>query len=67
MGYASEIFGRRLCIIILSIIGGILLWPYCFVSNHSVAVAAFFQQFCVQGVWVSTIQFYEKQRIEWFN
>jgi len=51
MGYASEIFGRRLCIILLSVVGGILLWPYCFVSAHTVIIAAFFQQFCVQGVW----------------
>jgi len=60
MGYTSEIFGRRLCIIILSFIGGILLWPYCFTSSHSVIAAAFFEQFCVQGVWVSDSFFFNR-------
>ncbi|KAF2818903.1 MFS general substrate transporter [Ophiobolus disseminans] len=51
VGYASSIFGRRLSIITMCILGGALLYPYTFVSNKGVIAAAFFQQFCVQGAW----------------
>ncbi|CAK7240417.1 MAG: Carboxylic acid transporter [Sporothrix thermara] len=51
VGYASQIFGRRVSIIVICIIGGALLYPYTFVSNKGVIAAAFFQQFCVQGAW----------------
>ncbi|KAH7072204.1 carboxylic acid transporter protein-like protein [Paraphoma chrysanthemicola] len=51
VGYSSSIFGRRLSIIIMCILGGALLYPYTFVSNKGVIAAAFFQQFCVQGAW----------------
>ncbi|KAL4941915.1 hypothetical protein BDV06DRAFT_193399 [Aspergillus oleicola] len=50
-GWASQIFGRRFSIIIISIVGGALLYPYTFVSNHRIMAAAFFEQFCVQGAW----------------
>lgn len=51
VGYSSQIFGRRFCIIVMCIIGGALLYPYTFVNNHSIMAAAFFEQFCVQGAW----------------
>lgn len=35
----------------MSIVGGLLLYPYGFVSNKRVIAAAFFEQFCVQGAW----------------
>ena len=51
VGYCSQIFGRRFSIIIISIVGGALLYPYTFVGNHRIIAAAFFEQFCVQGAW----------------
>jgi SHS family lactate transporter-like MFS transporter len=51
VGYCSQIFGRRFSIIFISIVGGALLYPYCFTSSHAVIAAAFFEQFCVQGAW----------------
>lgn len=35
----------------MSIIGGLLLYPYSFTSSKRVMAAAFFEQFCVQGAW----------------
>lgn len=35
----------------MSIIGGLLLYPYSFISNKRIMAAAFFEQFCVQGAW----------------
>jgi len=51
VGYLSQRFGRRFSIIIISIIGGALLYPYTFTSSKAVIAAAFFEQFCVQGAW----------------
>ncbi|KFY02930.1 hypothetical protein V490_00358 [Pseudogymnoascus sp. VKM F-3557] len=51
IGYCSQIFGRRFSIIVISIIGGALLYPYTFTSSKAVIAAAFFEQFCVQGAW----------------
>ena len=51
VGYSSQIFGRRLCIIVMCIIGGALLYPYTYTSSNAVIAAAFFEQFCVQGAW----------------
>lgn len=51
VGYCSQIFGRRFSIIVISIIGGALLYPYTFTSSKAVIAAAFFEQFCVQGAW----------------
>jgi len=51
VGYSSQIFGRRFTIIVISILGGALLYPYTFVGSKSVIAAAFFEQFCVQGAW----------------
>lgn len=51
VGYSSQIFGRRISIIVMCIIGGALLYPYTFVQNERVIASAFFEQFCVQGAW----------------
>jgi len=51
VGYSSQIFGRRFSIIVMSIVGGLLLYPYTFVGSKKIMAAAFFEQFCVQGAW----------------
>ncbi|KAM7183100.1 sugar transporter family protein [Rhypophila sp. PSN 637] len=51
VGFCSQIFGRRLSIIAMCLLGGALMYPYTFVTDQSVAAAAFFEQFCVQGAW----------------
>ena len=51
VGYSSQIFGRRLSIIVMCVIGGALLYPYGFTGSNAVIAAAFFEQFCVQGAW----------------
>jgi len=51
VGYCSQIFGRRLSIMVMCVIGGALLYPYTFVSSKAIIAAAFFEQFCVQGAW----------------
>jgi SHS family lactate transporter-like MFS transporter len=51
VGFCSQIFGRRLSIIVMCVLGGALLYPYSFVSNSGLLAAAFFEQFCVQGAW----------------
>lgn len=35
----------------MSVIGGLLLYPYSFTANKRIMAAAFFEQFCVQGAW----------------
>ncbi|KAJ5948735.1 Major facilitator superfamily domain general substrate transporter [Penicillium verhagenii] len=50
-GWASQIFGRRFSIIVISIIGGAILYPYTFTTSKSVIAAAYFEQFMVQGAW----------------
>jgi SHS family lactate transporter-like MFS transporter len=51
IGYCSSIFGRRFSIIFSCILGGALLYPYCFIDNPRIMAAAFFEQFFVQGAW----------------
>jgi SHS family lactate transporter-like MFS transporter len=51
IGYCSQIFGRRFSIVFISIVGGVLLYPYCFVTDTKIIAPAFFEQFCVQGAW----------------
>ncbi|KAK8043143.1 sugar transporter family protein [Apiospora phragmitis] len=51
VGFSSQIFGRRISIIVMCVLGGALLYPYSFVSNRGLIAAAFFEQFCVQGAW----------------
>lgn len=51
VGYTSQAIGRRLSIIIASIVGAALLYPYTFISDSRIIAPAFFEQFCVQGAW----------------
>jgi len=51
VGWASQIFGRRFSIMVMCVLGGALLYPYCFVSSSNIIAAAFFEQFAVQGAW----------------
>jgi len=51
IGWASQIFGRRLSIMACCVVGGALLYPYTFVSNNGIIAAAFFEQAMVQGAW----------------
>ncbi|KAF2762271.1 sugar transporter family protein [Pseudovirgaria hyperparasitica] len=51
VGYASQALGRRFSIIVMSIVGAALLYPYTFVTDTRVIAPAFFEQFCVQGAW----------------
>ncbi|CUS12738.1 unnamed protein product [Tuber aestivum] len=51
VGYLSQMFGRRLSIIVVCIAGGALIYPYCFIRNNGVIAAAFWEQFFVQGAW----------------
>jgi MFS transporter, SHS family, lactate transporter len=50
IGYLSQMFGRRFSIIIASIIGGALIYPYGFIGSERVIAPAFFMQAMVQGV-----------------
>lgn len=49
VGNLSEIFGRRLTIIVSCLVAGALLYPYTFVSTPAITAAAFFVQFATQG------------------
>ena len=51
IGYLSQMFGRRFSIIFACIVGGALLYPYCFIGNERIIAAAFFEQAMVQGAW----------------
>lgn len=51
IGYLSQKFGRRLSIISACIVGGALLYPYCFTENERIIAPAFFEQAMVQGAW----------------
>ncbi|KAG0129673.1 major facilitator superfamily domain-containing protein [Tuber indicum] len=51
VGYLSQMFGRRLSIIVVCTVGGALVYPYCFIRSDGVIPAAFWMQFCVQGAW----------------
>ena len=54
VGFSSQVFGRRLSVIVMCIIGGALLYPYTFFvssSSSAITAAAFFEQFCVQAAW----------------
>lgn len=51
IGYYSQVFGRRFSILVMTVIGAALLYPYCYTSNETVMIAAFFMQFCIQGAW----------------
>ncbi|RLN54947.1 hypothetical protein BBJ28_00026775, partial [Nothophytophthora sp. Chile5] len=51
VGFYSQIFGRRLSILVMAIVGAAILYPYSYTDNTKVMAAAFFEQFCVQGAW----------------
>ncbi|KAG8783292.1 hypothetical protein FRC15_005469 [Serendipita sp. 397] len=51
VGYCSEVFGRRLSILTMCILGAALIYPYGFLKDERIAAAAFFEQFAVQGAW----------------
>lgn len=51
VGHLSQSLGRRFSIIVVSIVGGAILYPYTFTSTTKVIAPAFFEQFCVQGAW----------------
>ena len=51
IGYCSQIFGRRLSIIVVCILGGSLLYPYTSTSGPGIYAAVFFMQFFVHGAW----------------
>ncbi|KKA27119.1 hypothetical protein TD95_005472, partial [Thielaviopsis punctulata] len=51
VGFLSQVFGRRLSILVCCIGGGALLYPYTYVSSYAIMAAAFFEQFFVQGAW----------------
>ncbi|TDH69647.1 uncharacterized protein CCR75_009282 [Bremia lactucae] len=51
VGYYSQAFGRRLSILIMTVTGAALLYPYCYVGDETIMIAAFFEQFCIQGAW----------------
>ncbi|CAF1083392.1 unnamed protein product [Adineta steineri] len=51
IGYFSSFFGRRLSILVVLIIGGLLIPAYLLPRDKTIMVGAFFQQMCVQGAW----------------
>ena len=51
VGYSSQMFGRRLSILVVCVVGLGLLYTYCFTRSDAVIAAAFWEQFCVQGAW----------------
>ncbi|KAG9040567.1 hypothetical protein FS842_002986, partial [Serendipita sp. 407] len=51
VGYCSEVFGRRLSILTMCVLGAALIYPYGFLKDERIAAAAFFEQFAVQGAW----------------
>lgn len=51
VGFSSQIFGRRLSIIVMCLLGAALLYPYTSTSGPGIFAAFFFEQFFVQGAW----------------
>jgi MFS transporter, SHS family, lactate transporter len=51
IGFLSQSFGRRFSIIVVSLAGAAILYPYTFTNNGGIIAAAFFEQFMVQGAW----------------
>ncbi|KAL6812183.1 carboxylic acid transporter protein-like protein [Trichoderma camerunense] len=49
IGYCSQIFGRRLSMLCMFVLGAALLYPYTFIHTKAIIAAAFFQQFAIQG------------------
>jgi len=60
VGYSSQIFGRRFCIVVMCILGGALLYPDTYVSNCG---SIFRAVLCPRGVGcysVSNLTWFEK-------
>lgn len=51
VGYVSTFFGRRGTMMCVCIIGGALIPAYTLPHNMNLVASAFFEQFCVGGVW----------------
>jgi len=51
VGCSSQIFGRRLSIILVCTIGVAILYPYTHTSGPGIYAVFFFEQFCVMGAW----------------
>jgi SHS family lactate transporter-like MFS transporter len=51
IGYFSQMFGRRLSILVACLGASALLYPYCFTKTEAVIAAAFWEQFFIQGAW----------------
>lgn len=51
VGYISTFFGRRLTMMTICVLGGALIPAYTMPHNMSLVASAFFEQFCVGGVW----------------
>ncbi|KIW66384.1 hypothetical protein PV04_05720 [Phialophora macrospora] len=48
-GWISDIFGRRLTLIVTFFVSAALLYPYTFVTSRATAAAGFFEQFFIEG------------------
>jgi MFS transporter, SHS family, lactate transporter len=51
VGYYSQVFGRRLSILTVVVIGAAMLYPYCYTNSTLIMLPAFLMQACVQGAW----------------
>jgi SHS family lactate transporter-like MFS transporter len=51
VGYYSQMFGRRLSIMVVVALGACMLYPYCYTSTTLIMLPAFVMQACVQGAW----------------
>lgn len=51
VGYVSTFFGRRATMMCICVLGGALIPAYTMPHNMSLVASAFFEQFCVGGVW----------------
>jgi SHS family lactate transporter-like MFS transporter len=51
VGHMSTFLGRRLSIILASIVGAAVIPAWILVRNDGIMGAAFWEQFCVQGAW----------------
>ncbi len=50
-GHFSNIFGRRLCMLVLFVCGGSMVYPWIYVKGTGQLAPIFFFQFFVQGAW----------------
>lgn len=50
-GWLSDVVGRRLMIISICCLGAALIYPWAYTDGKIIMLAAFAQQFCVQGAW----------------